>query len=128
MRKADIFCKIELIKDKNSGNITLTAHLNPQAPNVTTEEHTVSWTPTFEEQKFLIDAISLVNKQQQQPVVTFSKKITQPSNKEDLSTPESIESINQTIDSLPMASKHTNHFSATTETIEHIIKQNVKEE
>jgi len=128
MKKADIFCKIELIKDKNDGNITLTAHLNPQAPNVTTEEHTVSWTPTFEEQKFLIDAISLVNKQQQQPVVTFSKKNTQPSNKEHLSTPESIESINQTIDSLPMASKQSNHFSATTETIEHIIKQNVKEE
>lgn len=128
MRKADIFCKIELVKDKNSGNITLTAHLNPQAPNVLTEEHTISWTPTFEEQKFLIEAISLVNKQQQQPLVTFSKKNIQPAYKEHPPTPESIESINQTIDNLPMASKHSNQLSATTETIENIIKQNIKEE
>lgn len=126
MRKADIFCKIELIKDKNSGSITLTAHLNKQAPNVSSEDHTISWTPTFEEQKFLMDAISLVNKQQQQPIVTFSKKNTQPSYKEQPSSPESIETINQTIDNLPFA--RTKKEPNTTETIENIIKQNIKEE
>jgi hypothetical protein len=127
MRKADIFCKIELIKDKNSGNITLTAHLNPQAPNVFTDEHTISWTPTFEEQTFLIDAILLLNKQQKKPIVTFSKKKSQSVYSEAPETPESIESINQTIDNLPVASKDMNHFSANNGTIEQIIKQKSKD-
>jgi hypothetical protein len=128
MKKEDIYCKIELIKDKTTGKMMLTTHLNPQAPNVITDEHTVSWTPTFEEQHFLIDAISLIKEQQHQPLVTFTKKDKQQSlGKNERTNPETIDSINRTIDNLPFAKIDINNRQHATETIENIIKQNAKE-
>ena len=130
MKKEDIYCKIELVKDKTTGKMMLTTHLNPQAPNVITDEHTVSWTPTFEEQHFLIDAISLIKEQQHQPLVTFTKKEKlQSFKKESKDTTETIDSINQTIDNLPYVTKEKepNAFQHATKTIENIIKQNTKE-
>ena len=126
MKADNINCKIELIKDPTTGHMLLTAHLNPQAPNITTDEHTISWTPTHEEQEFLIDAIRLLKNQQQSPIVTFSKK-EYPSQKQDRKTIDGeIESINQTIDNLPQASE-LHKKTHSTDTIEHIIKQNTKQ-
>src|SRR6056297_1649146 len=102
MTQHNIYCKIELIKDSNTGQMSLTAHLNPQATNITIDEHTISWTPTHEEQQFLIDAIHLLKNQQQSPVVTFTKKQPNSHLHEKQKKDNEIESINQTIDNLPV--------------------------
>lgn len=126
MSKKNIHCKIELIKDSSTGQMTLTAHLNPQASNIKTDEHTISWTPTLEEQQFLIDAIGLIQKQEQQPIVTFTKKINENTQKVNENTVETMDSINKTIDNLPSRQNQKDpHNSAT---IEEIIKQNTKQE
>lgn len=123
MAEDNLYCKIELIKNPSTGHITLTTHLNPNAPNITLEEHAISWTPTLEEQQFLIDAISLLQKQQQQPLVTFRKKSTTiPAIQQ---SEENIDSINQKIDELPYAKNQTDQ-KQTTQTIEEIIRQNTK--
>lgn len=130
MTKADIYCKIELIKDKSTGKMMFSAHLNKDAPNVTTDEQSVSWTPTIEEQHFIIDTISLLHKQDYTPLVTFTKKNkqSQPLNKDQQNTQETIESINQNIDNLPFAQNETNNAHQANNTIEEIIKQNKKQE
>ena len=128
MSKESIHCKIELVKD-STGQMMLTAHLNPQASNVKTDEHTISWTPTQEEQQFLTDAIGLIQKQQQQPLVTFTKKINENTQKNINRPSETIDSINQTIDNLPSTSPPQNQQDHhTSKTIEEIIKQNTKQE
>ena len=127
MKEDNINCKIELIKNPTTGRMSLTAHLNPQAPNITTDEHTISWTPTHEEQEFLIDAIHLLKNQQQSPIVTFSKKDDVSSKQERKPIDGDIESINQTIDDLPRASSKLHKKTHSTDTIEHIIKQNTKQ-
>jgi hypothetical protein len=125
MSEDNIYCKIELIKNPSTRQISLTAHLNPNAPNISTDEHTISWSPTFDERQFLIEAISLIHKQEQEPIVTFTKKIknttvTPPTN-------NSIDTINQKIDDLPY-SKNQIDKQQPSKTIEQIIKQNIKEE
>lgn len=123
MSKDNIYCKIELIRHPSTGQMSLTAHLNPNAPNITMEEHAISWTPTFEEQRFLIDAISLLGKQQHQPIVTFRKKYT--TDEEDYPDNENIDNINQKIDDLPRSNNQTE--KKPTHTIEEIIRQNTKQ-
>jgi hypothetical protein len=128
MAQHNIYCKIELIKDPNTGQLSLTAHLNPQATNITTDEHTISWTPTHEEQQFLIDAIHLLKNQQQSPVVTFTKKQPKSHIHEKQKKDNEIESINQTIDNLPVNKKESTQKNYGQDTIDHIIKQNTKQQ
>ena len=128
MAQRNIYCKIELIKDPNTGQMSLTAHLNPQATNITTDEHTISWTPTHEEQQFLIDAIHLLKNQQQSPVVTFTKKQPKSHIHEKQKKDNEIESINQTIDNLPVNKKESTQKNYGQDTIDHIIKQNTKQQ
>lgn len=128
MVKSNIYCKIELIKDPNTGQISLTAHLNPQATNITTDEHTISWTPTHQEQQFLVDAIHLIKNQQQSPIVTFTKKQLNTSKDKQKTATDEIESINQTIDNLPVNNNKSTQKEYGPDTIEKIIKQNTKQQ
>ncbi|HMA82975.1 MAG TPA: hypothetical protein VKP59_01965 [Candidatus Thermoplasmatota archaeon] len=126
MAQSNIYCKIELIKDPNTGQLSLTAHLNPQAKNITTDEQTISWKPTREEQHFLVDAIHLLKNQQQSPVVTFTKKQPKSHIHEKEIADNEIESINQTIDNLPVNKTESTQKEHGQDTIEQIIKQNTK--
>ena len=129
MSKTDIYCKIELVKDKNTGKMMVTAHLNPQAPNIITNEQSISWTPTFEEQHFLMDAIALLKKQQDQPIVTFTKKNSTYLKNEQSTNNDTIETINQTIDKLPTyRNQLETDKTPAHKTIEHIIKQKTKQD
>lgn len=124
MSEDNIYCKIELIKNPSTGQMSLTAHLNPNAPNISTEEHTISWSPTYDEQQFLMEAISLIQKQDQKPIVTFTKRIkntpaTSPSH-------NSIDNINQKIDNLPFSKNELEQ--QTSKTIAEIIQQNIKQD
>ena len=55
-----IHIKLELTKNPQEKTLTLTVHLNPNAPNIITHEDHISWTFTREEQDFLYDAITIL--------------------------------------------------------------------
>ena len=129
MKKNNIHCKIELVKNSSDGQMMIKAHLNLQAPNIRFDEQTITWTPTFEEQNFLIDAFKLIQNQKKQPLVMFTKRNNESmkTNKKNI---ESIESINQTIDNLELSenkNKKTNQKPVQISSIEKIIKQNAKQ-
>ena len=69
----NIFCKIELIK-KGIHSLHLNIHLNPEAPNIHEEHSSITWTPTIEEQDFLIDVLSLIEHQKKNKHMTFSTR------------------------------------------------------
>jgi hypothetical protein len=75
--KEDIHIKLELTKDTKHHSLTLTAHLNPQAPNISAHEDHISWTFTDEEIDFLYDAITLL-KDKKQTSQSFQKTIQTP--------------------------------------------------
>jgi hypothetical protein len=126
MSKNNIHCKIELVKDPSTGQMILTAHLNPHASNITTDDHTISWTPTLEEQQFITEAISLIQKQQQKPIITFTKKTNNHKKKTIESKEDTIDSINHTIDHLLSTQNQLHHKTQHSKTIDEIINQKTK--
>ena len=56
MSDRNIYIRLEIAKDPISNTLTLITHLNPNAPNITVRENSISWRPTDEEQKFLSQA------------------------------------------------------------------------
>lgn len=67
-----IYFKIELIKHNKTLNVNI--HLNPQEQNVTVDEHTISWSPTKEEQQFLFESLQLIKQQEINERLIFNKK------------------------------------------------------
>jgi hypothetical protein len=58
----NINIKLEVFKDKFTGNISLIAHFPHSAPNVYKENEDYVWFPTNEEKNFLIEAFDLTSK------------------------------------------------------------------
>jgi hypothetical protein len=85
----NIFCKIELIKNTKQ-SLNMNIHINPEAPNINQESNSVTWTPTKEEQEFLMDVLLLINDHKNNKHITFSKK--------DKNLIDSIESNKKTMD------------------------------
>lgn len=56
MPDGNIYIRLEIAKDPITNTLTLITHLNPNAPNITIRENSISWKPTAEEQKFLSQA------------------------------------------------------------------------
>ncbi|RLF40448.1 MAG: hypothetical protein DRN12_05405 [Thermoplasmata archaeon] len=56
MPDGNIYIRLEIAKDPITNTLTLITHLNPNAPNITLRENSISWKPTAEEQKFLSQA------------------------------------------------------------------------
>jgi hypothetical protein len=52
--------KLEVLKDKNSGQLLLMAHFDQNAPNVFKEKETIFWMPTIEEKDFLNEAFKMI--------------------------------------------------------------------
>ena len=52
-------------------------HLNPHADNITCDEHTISWSPTKEEQTFLFQALELLKDQEINNTIVFNKTLGQ---------------------------------------------------
>lgn len=69
---ANILFKLELIK--NNKTLNLNIHLNPQAENIFKDEHTITWTPTKDEQHFLLEALELIKQRETDNTLVFNKK------------------------------------------------------
>ena len=73
----NILFKLELIKHNKTLNLNI--HLNPQAQNIDQDEHTITWTPTKDEQLFLLESLELIKQQEMNEILVFNKKQTNPS-------------------------------------------------
>lgn len=61
MTKDDkINIKIEVLKDRNSGKLSILAHFNLNAPNVKKDKEDFIWIPTFEEKNLINDSFQLI--------------------------------------------------------------------
>lgn len=116
--KDDINIKLELTKDHQHNSLTLTAHLNPQAPNITTYEDHICWMFTDKEIDFLYDAITLF-KEKKQTHPTFQKTFQTTNHSK---TTDSV--IDATIDKHSGSTRYT---PDTQETIDAIIKSKTEQ-
>ncbi len=57
----NVFIKIQIDKDKSSGNFLLNINLNKESPNVTFDKDNLNWWPTEEEIDFLIETYKMVS-------------------------------------------------------------------
>lgn len=63
MRKSDnIFVKLQIEKDENSGELILNIHFEKDTPNFFTDKDVISWCPTIEEINFVNEAFELIAK------------------------------------------------------------------
>ena len=63
MNKHDkIYVKIQIEKDKDSGELTIRTHFDPDAPNLFQEKSSISWYPTHEEIEFINETFELISK------------------------------------------------------------------
>ena len=69
---SNIFFKLELIKHNKTLNINI--HLNPLAQNITNDDQTITWTPTKDEEAFLLEGLQLIKQQEMNATLIFNKK------------------------------------------------------
>ena len=115
----NIFIKLELTKNPQTKNLTLTAHLNPQAPNIKTFEDHISWIFTEEEQELLFDAISIIQNKQ----LTLSPVLKQNTMSSSYPECKADDTVTETIEKY---AKTPQYISKTHETIDAIIKSKNK--
>ena len=69
---SDILFKLELIKQNKTLNLNI--HLNPEAQNLFQDEHSITWTPTKDEQIFLLETLELIKQSEMNNTLIFNKK------------------------------------------------------
>ena len=57
----NIFVKLQIEKDNQSGGLTLGIYFDRNAPNFSTEKNTVSWSPTLEEIDFITETFEMIS-------------------------------------------------------------------
>lgn len=63
MNKNDnIFVKLQIERDQNSGNLTINVHFDKNAPNFWPGKDDISWSPTLEEIDFIEETFQLIPK------------------------------------------------------------------
>jgi len=77
MKDENIHIKIELLKDKNSGEISLGVQFDENAPNFNKENNVCVWTPTSEEKNILNEAFDLILSARNAKKSNFENKPTQ---------------------------------------------------
>jgi hypothetical protein len=106
-KKETVSMKLELCKPSTGETLTITAHLNPHAPNIKTFEDHISWTFTKEEQEFLFDALQLIRSRRTTPTNTQHQIIRNTTNTNDIDTQinETIQKHSPTIQTQPFVNK-----------------------
>ena len=77
-RTKNIYVDLQIEKDQNSGELMLNIHFDKNAPNFSTDENTISWSPTPEELDFVNEAIKIFSRGKD---TGFEKKIDYHSKK-----------------------------------------------
>jgi len=60
-KKDNIFVKLQIEKDYQSGGLTLGIYFDKNAPNFTIEKDGMNWSPTPEELEFIVETFDLVS-------------------------------------------------------------------
>ena len=58
-KKNNIFIKLQIEKNNQSGDLMLGIHFDKTAPNITSEEDILNWSPTIEELQFIVETYDL---------------------------------------------------------------------
>lgn len=58
----NIFVKLQIERDQNSGNLTINVHFDKNAPNFWPDKDDISWSPTLEEIDFIEETFQLIPK------------------------------------------------------------------
>jgi len=58
----NVFIKLQIEKDKQSGGLMLTINFDKNAPNFLSDTHEISWSPTCEELDFIIEMFGIISK------------------------------------------------------------------
>lgn len=59
----NIFIRLQIEKDDQSGNLMLGIYFDKNAPNFSTEKDILNWSPTFEEINFIVETFDMISKQ-----------------------------------------------------------------
>ena len=79
-----IYVKIQVEKDRDSGDLNLKAYFDPEAPNFFCDKNEISWVPTHEEIEFINEAFELVPTSSYKPKDKQSKGKSKNKKNEDL--------------------------------------------
>jgi len=84
MSKNDnIFVRLQIERDHNSGNLMLNVHFDKKAPNFLLDKDNISWSPTLEEMDFIEETFGIIPKNkrhaQSRPKQSKTQKTTVPS-------------------------------------------------
>jgi len=60
-KNENIYVKLQIEKDNQSGGLTLGIYFDRNAPNFSTEKNTVSWSPTLEEIDFITETFEMIS-------------------------------------------------------------------
>ena len=60
MKNENVYIKLEIGRNPDTGKLTLLAKFDQNAPNFTKEEDGFSWSPTPEERAFLNEAFEMI--------------------------------------------------------------------
>ena len=58
----NVFIKLQIQKDKQSGGLMLTINFDKNAPNFLSDTNEISWSPTCEELDFIIEMFGIISK------------------------------------------------------------------
>ncbi len=61
-KNENIFIKLEIGRDANTGALNILTRFNPDAPNFKKDGNGFSWSPTQEEKEFLNQAFDMLTK------------------------------------------------------------------
>lgn len=57
----NIFVKLQIEKNNQSGNLTMGIYFDKNAPNFSTEEDILNWSPTVEEMDFIVETFEMIS-------------------------------------------------------------------
>ena len=87
-KNKNVFIKFQLEKDNHSGELMLTLNFDKNAPNFSTDNDQLLWTPTFEEINFFLETYNIVNKKKTLVEKCDEIKNTTPPPVQDIEVPE----------------------------------------
>ena len=58
----DIYIKLEIEKDPNTGQLMILTRFDPEAPNFSQDKEGISWCPTAAEKNFINEAFGMIAK------------------------------------------------------------------
>lgn len=80
VKNDNIYVKLQIEKDNQSGGLTLGIYFDKNAPNFSIEKNGMNWTPTLEELEFIFETFDLVSSKKEKTHYSSNKSKNSNSN------------------------------------------------